>query len=121
MALKYVPTLDMSVQENRIAVIKNACSFMKLYNRIEYLNLDRASRLTRINQDFDRKIQMSREIKKSVIDSLGGLTLSSNPTDTAINQIRASTDKHTKMLGKAMDVCTAICSVKVCILSSVGI
>ncbi len=102
-ALKYVPTLDMSVSENRMAVIKNTCSFMKLYNKIEYLTLDRASRLEKINRDFDSKINASRIIKKNVIETLGMMTLASNPTDAEIIQIKDRSDKYQNLLVRATD------------------
>lgn len=102
-ALKYVPTLDMSVSENRMAVIKNTCSFMKLYNKIEYLTLDRASRLEKINRDFDSKINASRMIKKSVLESLGVMTLASNPTDAEIIQIKDRSEKYQNLLVRATD------------------
>lgn len=102
-ALKYVPTLDMSVSENRMAVIKNTCSFMKLYNKVEYLTLDRASRLEKINRDFDTKINASRMIKKSVLESLGVMTLASNPTDAEIIQIKDRSDKYQNLLVRAAD------------------
>lgn len=102
-ALKYVPTLDMSVSENRISVIKNTCSFMKLYNKIEYLTLDRASRLQKINQDFDSKINASREIKRNVLESLGAMTLATNPVDAEIIKIKDRVDKYQNFLGRSFD------------------
>jgi len=102
-ALQYVPTLDMSVSENRMAVIKNTCSFMKLYSKIEYLTLDRASRLEKINKDFDSKIKASREIKRSVLESLGGMVLASNPTDAEIIRIKDRTEKNQNLLVRASD------------------
>ncbi len=103
LAMKYVPTLDMSVAENRVAVLKNTCAFMKVYNKVEFLTLDRASRLKKINQDFDLKIKISREIKKSVIESLGNLTLSSNPVDAEVVRVKSNVEKYQQLLGKAAD------------------
>jgi hypothetical protein len=102
-ALKYVPTLQMSNPENRTAVIKNTCSFMKVYNKVEFLTLDRASRLKKINRDFDSKIKESLKAKKSVIDSMGGMSIASNPTDAAIIKIKDNSERHQKLLGKATD------------------
>lgn len=102
-ALKYVPTLDMAVPENRIAVIKNTCSFMKLYNKVEYLTLDRASRLEKINRDFDTKINASRQIKKSVLESLGAMTFASNPLDAEIIRIKDRVEKYQTLLGRASE------------------
>lgn len=103
MALKHVPTLNMKDPDNRVAVIKNTCSFMKLYNKVEYITLDRASRLRKINRDFDTKINASREMKRSVIESLGEMTLSTNPTDAEIIQIKDRIEKFQSILSKASD------------------
>ncbi len=107
-ALKYVPTLNMAIPENRLAVIKNTCSFMKVYAKVEFLTLDRASRLKKINQQFGAEIQASLAKKKNILASLSasGLTLSSNPTDAAIIKIKDNSERYQKFLTKATDELT---------------
>lgn len=51
-------TLDMKDPNNRRATIKNTCQFMKIYNRIEYLQLAEAGDLlAKINKDFEAQIK----------------------------------------------------------------
>lgn len=102
-ALKYVPTLDMKTPGNRLAVIKNTCSFMKVYNRIEYLTLDRASKLKKINEDFDSKIKMSDQAKKMMLASLTSQMVASNPEDEAVLQIKDRYEKNQKLMSRASD------------------
>jgi hypothetical protein len=107
-AIQYVPTLNMDIPENRVAVIKNTCSFMKVYNKIEFLTLDRASRIKKINQDFDKKILASRMMSQSLMAAAPvALTLSSNPTDSEIIKIKDKSERYQKILGKAADELTA--------------
>lgn len=102
-ALKFMPTIDIDDPETRVNVIKNTCSFMKLYNKIEYITLDRASRLKKINRDFDAKIKISREIKRTVIEAMGGMMLSTSPIDAEIIKVKERFEKYQNFLGKASD------------------
>ncbi len=86
-ALAYAATLDMSIAENRMSVIKNTCAYVKLYRKIEYLNMGRALGLKKINEDFQSKINKSIEIQKAVANSDNRFN-STSPKDIKIAEIQ---------------------------------
>ncbi len=101
-ALKYAPTLDMSISDNRKNVIKNTCSFVKLYRKVEYLNLDRALRIKKINDDFQKKIEKSLKIQSTFAGTLTkGMSISSSPVDTEITKIKVRGDDYRNLLARA--------------------
>lgn len=59
--LKSMKTVNMDNREEQIALVKNTCSFMKLYSRYEYLTLNRDEQKMKIEKEFDAKIKKNNE------------------------------------------------------------
>ncbi|MFZ3230606.1 MAG: hypothetical protein WA160_10415 [Pseudobdellovibrio sp.] len=105
MAMKQSVTLDMGIQDNREAVIRNTCSFMKVYNKMEYLTLDRALKMTKMNIEFDEKIKISQKNKTVLLNSLSldVLQLNSDPDSAKVLKIKDHFEEYQKLFGRASD------------------
>ncbi len=100
-------TLDVSNSkqgsENRIALIKNTCQFMKVYNKVDYLQMNRAERSQKIHQEYHTQMQPIQEEKKSLLDILDNSKPKTSPEAQQVAQIKVINLKMKKSYESAKE------------------
>ena len=94
---------DLSKSDNRINIIQNTCSFMKLYRKSELLMSDRANRMSAITSDFESRIQSARVRKENLIMSTG-IVEAVNMQDTYVDSAKKDLKKVSTELSARLSV-----------------
>jgi hypothetical protein len=93
-------TLDVSNtkqgSENRIALIKNTCQFMKVYNKFEILQMDRAERSRKIQTDYQNQLRPIQETQSSLLEIINSQKPNTTPETQFIAQFKVLSAKMKK-------------------------
>lgn len=86
-SLKEVPFINVNLPENRLAIIQNTCSFMKMYNRASLLTDERAGKTSKITEEIKSKINSLQIIKQKAISD-SGISVTDNAPDLILSSVK---------------------------------
>lgn len=87
-------TLDVRSEEkgleNRIALIKNTCQFMKVYNKVEILQMNREDRFKKIEDDYRGKVKPHQEKSESLMEVISQTQAGQSPEAKQVAKIKVT-------------------------------